>query len=127
MKENYGDLESLKKLGEGKTRDYTTEQLLDENLKNKDGESNLEVRKRMLEILGEILGKYNGKKIVVVSHGAAIKFLLQNFCEYICDENIFKYKGKTVCMAKLESPCIVKLVFENSILEEISKIKFILE
>lgn len=124
MKENYGDLEALKKLGEGKTRDYTTEQLLDENLKNKDGESNLEVRKRMLEILYEILEKHNGKRIVVVSHGAAIKFLLQNFCEYICDENIFKYNGETVCMAKLESPCIIKMIFKDKIINVIEKLAF---
>ena len=44
-KENYGDLNSLKKLGDKSKNDYTTDQLIDENFKNKDGESNIEVRK----------------------------------------------------------------------------------
>ena len=43
--------------------DYTTEQLLDENLKNKDGESAKEVRKRMKEVIKEILEKYPNAEV----------------------------------------------------------------
>ena len=54
-------------------------QLLDENLKNIDGESNIEVRKRMLSFFEDLLNKYSEKNIALVSHGAAIKYFLQNF------------------------------------------------
>ncbi len=95
--------------------DYTTDQLLDENLKNKDGESNLEVRKRMTESIMEILDKYQGKKIAVVSHGAAIKYFLQNFCEYDHENETLIYKGKTVCSKKIESPSFIKIIFKDKI------------
>lgn len=93
--------------------DYTTDQLIDENLKNKDGESNLEVRKRMTESIMEILDKNQGKKIAVVSHGAAIKFFLQNFCEYDQENETLVYNGKAACSKKLESPSMIKIVFEG--------------
>ena len=38
MKGNYGNLKTLEKLGINRKNDFTTEQLLDENLKNKGGE-----------------------------------------------------------------------------------------
>lgn len=94
--------------------DYTTDQLIDENLKNIDGESNIEVRKRMTEAIMEILDKYQGKKIAVVSHGAAIKYFLQNFCEYDQENETLIYKGKTVCSKKLESPSMIKIVFDGN-------------
>ena len=118
---NCGDLETLKILGENKKNDYTTEQLLDENLKNLNGESNIEVRKRMLDFFKYVLGEHEGKKIAIVSHGAAIKFLLQNWCEYDYENNSFVYRNKKVCSANLESPSILKLTFENDDLVQIEK------
>lgn len=55
--------------------------MLNENLKNMHGESRKEVNIRMLEGLNEILSEYKGKKVAIVSHGAAIKFLLMNWCD----------------------------------------------
>lgn len=121
---NYGDLVALKKLGEGKNNDYTTEQLLDENLKNIDGESNLEVRKRMLDFFENVLLKYKGKRIIVVSHGAAIKFFLQHFCKYDYEGDMFIFKEQIVCEANLKSPSILKFVFDNKELISINKINF---
>ena len=97
--------------------------MLDENLKNKDGESNLEVRTRMLSFLNDILSELKGKAIAIVSHGGAIKFLLQNWCEYEWETNSFTYNGKFVCNAKLESPSVIKLVFENDELLDIENIR----
>ena len=105
--------------------DYTTEQLLDENFKNLDGESNIEVRKRMLDFLKYILSKCNQKRIAIVSHGAAIKFLLQNWCEYNYKINGFTYKGNVVCGAKLETLSVIKLTFENDDLLSIEKKKYL--
>lgn len=113
-KENYGDLATLKELGMKSKNDYTTDQLLDENLRNKDGESNLEVRKRMTESILEILNNHQGKKIAIVSHGASIKYYLQNFCKYDKESELLIYNGKTVCHKKLRSPCIIKIIFKDN-------------
>ena len=44
-----GNLDSLSKLKDKFTHTFTTEQLLDENLKNKDGENRFEVNRRMIK------------------------------------------------------------------------------
>lgn len=95
-----GDLAALQELGKTKKYPYTIEQMLDENLKNKDGESKVEVAKRMNEFLEEILKNENYSKIAVVSHGAAIKFLLMNWCK-LNSNNELEYKNKTI---SLDSP-----------------------
>lgn len=94
---------------------------MDENLKNVGGESNLEVRQRMFQLIEELLNKYNGQKVVVVSHGAAIKFFLQHFCDYDFETNTFIFKNQTICFAKLESPSLFKLTFDGNNLQEIKK------
>lgn len=119
---NYGDLKALKELGNGKKNDFTTEQLLDENFKNIDGESNLEVRKRMLDFFNEILFNNQGKRIAIVSHGAAIKFLLQHFYMFNLDENNFRFRNEVICNAKLEAPSVLKFVFEDYEICSICKI-----
>ena len=114
-----GDLVTLKELGSKSKNDYTTDQLIDENFKNKDGESNLDVRKRMTESIMEILDNYQGKKIAIVSHGAAIKFFLQNFCKYDKETETLIYNDKTVCHKKLESPCLIKIIFKDKTIYKI--------
>ena len=102
-----GDLKALEKLGEGKKHTYTEEQLLDENLKNIDGENRLEVNQRMTFALNHILKENIGKKIAIVSHGAAIKFLLMNWCELNKDREVI-YDGTIL---NIESPSVIKLQF----------------
>lgn len=110
---NYGDLEELEKLGETKNYDYTTEQLLDSSLKNVGGESAEEVRKRMIPFFDEIIVDSDGKNIALISHGAAIKFFLQNFCEFSLDKGGFIYDGQMVVPTKIASPSIVKLIIKD--------------
>lgn len=96
--------------------------MIDENFKNIDGESNIEVRKRMLSFFEDLLKQHSGKIIAVVSHGAAIKYFLQHFCNYDFEANAFVFENQTVCSAKLESPSVLKLVFLNNDLKEVKKI-----
>lgn len=117
-----GDLKTLEELGKNKKNDYTTEQLLDENLKNKDGESAKEVRKRMIEVIKEILEKHEGKKIAIVSHGAAIKYLLQEYCKYNHENKTICYNVREICSVKLEAPSVLKLEFEEGELISIEKV-----
>lgn len=96
--------------------DYTVEQLLDENLKNVDGESNIEVRKRMLSFFEDLIKKEHGKKFAVISHGAGIKYFLQNWCEYSKEKDSMIYNKNILCPRKIEYTGIIKLeVLEKNI------------
>lgn len=118
MKENYGDLESLKELGKEKSNSFTIEQLLDSNLKNVDGESREEVTKRMEKSFNKVLKENKGKRTAIISHGASIKFLLMKWCK-LNDNNDIEYNKKTII---LNSPGIIKLVFEDDKLVELKTI-----
>lgn len=118
-KEKYGIMDQSK-VGDN-SRDLTTIQLLDPEFKNKLGESNIEVRKRMKESIFSIIKNNNGKRIAIISHGAAIKFFLQEFCCYNQKEDCMKYKGKFVCPRKMKSPSFIKIIFNN----DLENIKFI--
>ena len=105
-----GNLNNLKDIGKNKKYSYTEEQLLDEKLKNVDGENRTEVNNRMSNSLDKILKENEGKKIVIVSHGAAIKFLLMNWCKLNEDIKLV-YKDKVL---DISSPCLLKLTFRKS-------------
>lgn len=110
MKEKYGDLNSLKKLGDGKQLSFTKEQLINKELKNVGGESNIEVEKRMRDFFNELISKNNdSKNIVVVSHGASIKFFLSKYCN-LNDDVELVYKNNTL---KIVSSCVLKLEIVN--------------
>lgn len=118
MKESCGNLEVLKELGKNKKNTFTIEQLLDENLKNIDGENRKEVTKRMEESFNKVFKKSMGKKVAIVSHGAAIKFLLMKWCN-LNEENQLEYKKDII---SLNSPGIIKLVFKEKELIELKQI-----
>lgn len=118
MKENYGDLKGLEELGKYKKNSYTTEQLIDAKLKVSKGENRIEVAKRMEKIFSEILKENRGKKLAIVSHGASIKFLLIKWCSL--DENYELEFNKK--LLKIESPSIMKLIFEDEKLKDLIQI-----
>ena len=110
MKENYGNLDALKKLCEGKKLPFTNEQLIDKELKNIDGESNKEVEKRMNEFFNELIKTNDdSKNIAVVSHGASIKIFLSKYCS-LNDDVELVYKNNVL---KITSPCVLKLEIVN--------------
>ncbi len=118
MKESYGNLEKLRKLGINKSKTYTTEQMLDGDLKNENGESRKEVEERMNIALDNIFIKNIGKRIAIVSHGAALSFLLMKWCK-LDDNNKLRFKDE---MVELTSPCVIKLKFRDRELIELKKI-----
>lgn len=113
-----GNLDSLSKLKYKFTHSFTTEQLLDENLKNKDGESRIEVNTRMTNFINTLLHLNNSSKIAVVSHGAAIKFLLMNWCS-LNETFELVYKNKVL---NIDSPSVIKLEFNKNSLLNLSQI-----
>ena len=77
----------------------------------------LEVKARMEKVINEILQNNIGQKVVVVSHGAAIKFYLSKWCEF--RENKLFYNNTEITT---ESPSILKLTFNSENLANIEKI-----
>lgn len=71
-----GNIEDLSKFMDNKeTRDPSREQLAFPEFKTRDGESANDTNKRINEFISEILKKYNGKRIAVISHGGTIEFI----------------------------------------------------
>ena len=117
-KENYGDLDELAELGKVKKNPYTIEQIIDRDLKCTNGERMNDTKNRFEEKINEVINNNLGKRLAIVSHGAAIKFYLMNWCELIGKD--IEYKGNTI---KIESPSITKLIFdENMQLKEMYNI-----
>lgn len=92
--------------------------MLDENLKNEDGENRIEVRKRMEEVINEIIKKHKDNNIAIISHGGSIKFFLMKWCNF--DENYnLVYNNKIL---EINSPSIIKLTFKENELVNICQI-----
>ena len=75
-----------RKLGTDKTikEDFWLKQLYNENIKPINGESRLEVKKRMINGIEKILNNNdNNITIAIVSHATAITFLLMNWCKLV--------------------------------------------
>ena len=118
MKESYGDLKKLEELGKTKQNSFTIEQLLDESLRNVDGESRMEVTNRMEKAFNRVFFENLGKNIAIVSHGASIKFLLMKWCN-LNNNNQLEFNEKTI---NLNSPGILKLLFDGKDLIELVQI-----
>lgn len=115
-----GNIEDLAKFMNNKeTRNPSREQLAFPEFKTRDGESANDTNKRMNEFIGELLEKYKGKRIAVVSHGGAIKFYLLSYCS-VNEKLNLEYKGKEL---NITSPCLLKLIFKGNKLVELKKIQ----
>lgn len=116
-----GNIEDLAKfMSDKKTRDPSREQLAFPDFKTRNGESARDTNKRMNLFINEILENYEGKRIVVVSHGGAIKFYLLSYCK-INDKLNLEYKGKELI---IDSPSLLKLTFRNKKLVELEQISY---
>lgn len=96
----------------------TLKQYYDENIKNIEGESRKEVTDRMEKAFNRILSENSGRNIAIVSHGASIKFLLMKWCS-LNKDNQLEFKKKEI---KLNSPGVLKLVFDDENLVELAQI-----
>lgn len=113
---NLGELAVFMK--DKKTRDPSQEQLLYPEFKTSDGESAQDTNKRMGEFFNEILEKYRGKRLAIVSHGGSIKFLLLNWCKV--NKNMkLEYREKEL---NITSPCLLKLTFDSKKLVDLEQI-----
>ena len=116
-----GNLDELKNLGEKYTHTFVEEQLIDNNLKTSNGESMIEVKERMTTAINNILNEYRDKRIIIVSHGAAIKFYLMNYC-HLNEEIKIVYKDNIL---DFSSPSIIKLTFDGNTLIDIKNVELL--
>lgn len=114
-----GNIDDLAKfMSDKETRDPSREQLAFPNFKTRDGESANETNKRMNEFINEMLEKYPGKRIAIVSHGGTIKFYLLSYCNVNESLNL-EFKGKEL---NITSPCLLKLTFIKNELQNLEQI-----
>ena len=114
-----GNIDDLAKfMSDKETRDPSREQLAFPNFKTRDGESANETNKRMKEFINEMLEKYPGKRIAIVSHGGTIKFYLLSYCNVNESLNL-EFKGKEL---NITSPCLLKLTFIKNELQNLEQI-----
>jgi len=93
--------------------------LIDETLKNEDGENRVQVTERMEKAFNRVFDENVGKRVAIVSHGAAIKFLLMKWCT-LNENNCIEYNKKEIT---LNSPGIIKLIFEGENLINLEQIQ----
>lgn len=107
--------------------DWFIRQYMDENYKTDGGESQKDVRKRMDEVINEILEKHKNKRIAVFAHAYAITFYLLKYCKLIHvseDRLEIEYNGKTLYNRRLNAPEVFKLTFNNKEIKNIELIEF---
>ena len=93
--------------------------LQNQKWKAREGESCEDATKRVTLFLQKILKENKGKRIVLVSHGALISFLLTNWCD-LNDEMKLIFNNKVI---EIKEPSITKLTFENQKLLNIEPIQ----
>lgn len=119
-----------RKLGTDKcvSEEFWLTQLYEEDSKVTDGESRKEVCERMLEGIMHILNNVDDESnIVVVSHAAAITFLLMNWCTLVSAELAGKkrhltFKEKDVINDSFKTPEVFKLMFNNNTLISVERV-----
>ena len=114
-----GNLEDLSKWMENKTIGVVQAYLQDKKWKAREGENCEEATKRVTVFLEKILKENIGKRIVLVSHGALISFLLTNWCE-LNEELKLVFKNKVI---EIKEPSITKITFDNQKLLNIESIE----
>ena len=108
---------------------FFCDQYWNKELKGNNGESQNEVNKRITEAFWDIVNENKGKRIVIVSHGTAISFLLMNWCELIDVQasllRKLKFKDKIVINRIYKSPEVFKIIInENNEILDIENIEF---
>ena len=114
-----GNLEDLSKWMKNKPFGVVQAYLQDKKWKAREGESCEESTERVTIFLQKILKENMGKKIVLVSHGALISFLLTNWCE-LNEEIKLVFNNKII---EIKEPSITKLTFDKQKLTNIESIE----
>jgi broad specificity phosphatase PhoE len=101
---------------------YFEQHFLDNNYKLYGGESQEEIRKRMVNFIDNILSKHKDKTTLIVTHKTNITYYLRNMC-YIRYNSGFIFNNKEIFNGKYELPELFKLDFNSNNLIDITYIK----
>lgn len=94
----------------------------DENYKVGDGESQKEVRERVYKALMDVIDKYKDKRVVIVSHGSAILWLLKRWCDVNLVDKYATFKDKVILEDNVFNCTTFKLEFDDKKLVNIEKV-----
>ena len=94
----------------------------DENYKIGDGESQKEVRERVYKALMKVIDEYKDKRIVIVSHGSAILWLLKHWCDVNLVDKYITFNDKVILKDNVFNCTTFKLEFDDKKLVNIEKI-----
>ena len=103
-------------------------QFKDNNLRNQDGESGIEVRNRMDAKITEIIEKNRDKRIAIVCHNACILFYILKYCKLekaeLNKRLTIIFNDKILIKDRImKSPSMMKLVFDEDKLVNIDYIE----
>lgn len=100
-----------------KNPNFFCDQYTNEKLKAEDGESQEEVKSRVTEAFYEVVKNNKGKKIVIVSHGTAISFLLMNWCKLLDVKPNYlrklEFKGNIIINRPYNAPEVFKIIIDD--------------
>ena len=94
----------------------------DENYKIGDGESQKEVRERVYKALMKVIDEYKDKRIVIVSHGSAILWLLKQWCDVNLKNKCITFNDKLIIYDNIFNCTTFKLEFDDKRLVDIEKV-----
>lgn len=96
--------------------DFERKQFLDENYKIGNGENRKEVADRMHKAIIKIINDNKNKRIVIVSHGTAISFLLNKWCDidFLNDKLKYSFHGKVLLEGYIDNCGCFKLEFDDN-------------
>ena len=108
---------------------FFCDQYHDRYLKADKGESQDEVAKRTKEAFLEVVNNNKGKRIIIVSHGTAISFLLMNWCKLLdVQSNLLRkleFNGKVIINRPYNSPEVFKVTIDdNNEINDIEVLEF---
>ena len=102
--------------------DFGLRQNDDENYKVGDGESQKEVRERVYKALMKVIDEYKDKRIVIVSHGSAILWLLKQWCDVDLKNKCIIFNDKQILYDNIFNCTTFKLEFDDKRLVDIEKV-----
>lgn len=94
----------------------------DVNYKIGDGESQKEVRERVYKALMKVIDEYKDKRIVIVSHGSAILWLLKQWCDVNLKNKCITFNDKLIIYDNIFNCTTFKLEFDDKRLVDIEKV-----
>ena len=95
-------------------KDFFENQALDEEYKMPKGESKKEVKLRMYNALMKVVKQNKNKKALVVTHGSAMMFLFEEWCDITYDDGYVVYFGNKLLLDRhMTAPDLFKLTFDD--------------